>query len=461
MPSIPITRRSFAVCLGAAALPLPGAPDPAPWAGPAIVHKVYLATPKPTWPYPDINYRQEMEGIDRRLAGLEAKHPGVARFEGGTLLLNDSNIDAWVKSTAGADAILVMDLSTSTGPQFEALSKLETPLLLFQRPLTSWAFMNFSDYIRKGKRADMINSSEYADLVPHLYMLRAMRHVGRSKILVVRPGEANPAAYQAWTDQFGTKVELPAYQEFKDAYDQISARLAAEAAEEFKKNALRVVEPKQADIVDSTRFHLAALEVLRRRQANALTIDCLGGFRRGDLPAYPCVAFSKLNDAGMYGVCEADFPSTMTQLLVTAYSGKPGFVSDPTFDTSRNEVIHAHCVSATRLRGLDAAPSPYTIRTHMEDEKGVSLQVEMPERETITCGKFANPRTFLVSTGEVTANLDDRRGCRTKIVTRVADARKMAEGFTGGLHRVIFYGDHAQAIERMGRLMGFRTVREC
>ena len=106
------------------------------------------------------------------------------------------------------------------------------------------------------------------------------------------------------------------------------------------------------------RFYLAALQVLNRRKANALTIDCLGGFRRGDLPAYPCVAFSKLNDAGLYGVCENDLDSTMTQLLVTSFSGKPGFVSDPTFDTSRNEVIHAHCVSATKLRGLGAEPSP-------------------------------------------------------------------------------------------------------
>ena len=96
-----------------------------------------------------------------------------------------------------------------------------------------------------------------------------------------------------------------------------------------------------------------------------------------------------------------------------------------------------------------------------EERKGVSIQVEMPVRETITCGKFSNPKTFLVSTGEVTANLNDRRGCRTKIVTKVADAQKLAEGYTGGLHRVIFYGDHSKVIERMGRLMGFNSVQEC
>ena len=461
MSTTSFTRRDFALCLGATALPLNAATGSAPWDGPAVVHKVYLATPKPTWPYPTLDFKQEIAGIDKRLADLEAKHPGAVRFTGGSLILTGDDPEPWIKSTAGADAILVMDLTTSTNTQFQALDKIETPLLLFQRPITSWAYMNFAGYIQKGKRADMINSSEYADLVPHLYMLRAMHHVANSKVLVVRPGAVAPDAYQPWTDKFGTQVELPPYKEFKDAYDQISARAASDVSNEFQKNALRIVEPKPADVLDSSRFYLASLEVLRRRKANAVTIDCLGGFRRGDLPAYPCVAFSKLNDAGMYGVCEADFPSTMTQLVVTAYSGKPGFVSDPTFDTSRNEVIHAHCVSATKLRGLGAEPSPYSIRTHMEDEKGVSLQVEMPIRETITCGKFASPNSFLVSTGEVLANLDDRRGCRTKIVTKVADARKMAEGYTGGLHRVLFYGDHAQAIERMGRLMGFKTTKEC
>ena len=64
-------------------------------------------------------------------------------------------------------------------------------------------------------------------------------------------------------------------------------------------------------------------------------------------------------------------------------------------------------------------------------------------------------------TGDIIESPDTERGCRTKIVTKVADARKFAEGFTGGLHRVLFYGDHSQAIERMGRLMGFKTQREC
>jgi hypothetical protein len=74
--------------------------------------------------------------------------------------------------------------------------------------------------------------------------------------------------------------------------------------------------------------------------------------------------------------------------------------------------------------------------------------------------KFLDPESFAVSTGAVVGNVDDPRGCRTKIRTRLADARKMLEGYRGGLHRVIFYGDYVRPIEQMGRLMGFRVIHE-
>jgi hypothetical protein len=86
--------------------------------------------------------------------------------------------------------------------------------------------------------------------------------------------------------------------------------------------------------------------------------------------------------------------------------------------------------------------------------------VLMPVGETVTVGKFADPKRFLVSTGEVTGNVDDPRGCRTKIRTRVPSARKMLQGFSAGLHRVVFYGDYTEPIEAMGRLMGFQVTQE-
>ena len=55
--------------------------------------------------------------------------------------------------------------------------------------------------------------------------------------------------------------------------------------------------------------------------------------------------------------------------------GKPGFVSDPFFDTSLNTITQVHCVSATKMDGPSSNSHPYIIRSHMEDNKGVSIQV--------------------------------------------------------------------------------------
>ncbi len=174
----------------------------------------------------------------------------------------------------------------------------------------------------------------------------------------------------------------------------------------------------------------------------------------------PCIACSRFNDQGLYGVCECDLASTMTQMLVTSYTGMPGFVSDPVFDVSRNEVIHAHCVSATKMKGIGGPSAPYVVRNHLETNEGATLQVFLPSGETITVARFTDPAKMLVSTAEVTAAVDSDRACRTQIRTRVSDTEEWIQNYTAGLHRVIFYGDHVRAIERMGRLLGFEPVRE-
>jgi L-fucose isomerase-like protein len=221
-----------------------------------------------------------------------------------------------------------------------------------------------------------------------------------------------------------------------------------------------VVEPRPEEIVNGLRMHLALKSMMLAEKANAFTIDCFGTLMATTLPGYPCICWSKLNDAGLYGVCEADLHSTVTQMLVTSYAGVPGFVSDPVFDLSRNEVIHAHCVSATKLKGPDGPASPYIIRDHLETHEGAVLQVLMPCDETVTVARFAGPKRMLVSTAVVTGYGDSDRGCRSQIRTRVRDAEKWLENYQAGLHRVIFYGDHTRSLERMSRLLGFELVTE-
>jgi hypothetical protein len=147
-------------------------------------------------------------------------------------------------------------------------------------------------------------------------------------------------------------------------------------------------------------------------------------------------------------------------MLFAYYSGKPGFVSDPIFDTATNTVIHAHCVSATRLDGTQGPAAPYIVRSHMEDNKGVSMQVNMRVGQTVTVAKLADANTLLISTGRIIATPDLPRGCRTKVATKVKDAARMLENYGAGLHRVLFYGDHLRAAHQMGHLLGLKVVEE-
>jgi len=443
-----------------------------PWAGPAVVRKVYLGGARAGWPRPDIDLQQEVAAIEAQLAELERRYPGQIKFTGGELIRSAQEMDAWLAQPADADVVLAFNMITIILPLLRKLIESGRPALMFAVPYAGHDWTHAAAYMQKGMKLELLASSDFADLDPYVSLFQTVHHLRRSKVLLVSPPAARPKA-DDFTQQFGTTFGYPTYLDLKAAYDAANVEQARTLAEQFVKDAARVVEPTRQEIIDSVRLYLGLQQILKQEKANAISIDCLGGFGRRELPAYPCIGFSKLNDAGLYGVCECDLDSTMTQLLVTSFSGRPGFVSDPVFDTSRNEVIHAHCVSATRLKGIHGEASPYMVRSHLEDHQGASMQVLAPVGDAVTVARFAGAKRFLVSTGEALGNVDNERGCRTKIRTRVKDARKLLEGWsaalTGGpampgtrdlLHRVVFYGDHTQNIERLGRLTGFQVIHE-
>lgn len=453
-----ITRRQFSLAAISAAF----APRPSHAAaplGPALIRKVFLASQKPSWPRPDVDLQQDISEIDAQLSELEKRHPGKLKFTGGDLLREGTEISSWIRQAADADVLLVFNLSSGLGAILQKVLEAGPPALLFSRPYAGHSWSNFAGFAQKGLKADVLATSDFGELDPYVNIFQSIHAMRKSKVLLISPNARNRGG-ESYTRRFGTSFGYPSYADLKAAYESTDAAKARKLAEEFTRAAVRVVEPKPQEIVDSMRLYLAIGGVLRQEQANAIAIDCLGGFARGELPAYPCVAFSKLNDNGEYGVCECDLASTMTQIAVTAMTGVPGFVSDPVFDTSRNEVIHAHCVAATRLRGIGGAPSPYFVRSHLEDNKGVSMQVLGPETGQVTVARFAGADSFLLSTGEIAGNPDSPRGCRTKFRTRVKDARKFLELYGAGLHRVVFYGDHTWPLERLARLTGVQIVRE-
>ena len=461
----PLTRREFGLAL--CGLPLSAAFSrdelaSMPWNQPATVARGYLCTPNQVhWPRPGLDVQAEVAEAESRLAEVARKNARYVRFTGGEIVRTAPELRTFLEKAGDVDGLLIVPVSQPLPLLNELLAAIDVPTLFFSRPYATHSWSAIGALQKAGRRIDVLATSSYGDLDPYMRAFRTVRHMRASRVLV---GDAKPERRQAqaaeYTKHYGTGFRFLPGGEFKDAFQSIDEKLAQKHADEFVRGALKVVEPSAKEIRDGLRFYLALASLMQREKANAVTIDCFGTLAANTLPGYPCIAFSKFNDAGLYGVCEGDLASTMTQMLVTSYSGKPGFVTDPVFDISRNEVIHAHCVSATKMMGIDGPAYPYIIRNHLETNEGAVLQVLMPSGEPVTVARYTSPKRMLLSTAEVTGIPDSDRGCRSQVRTRVSDAEKWLRNYSAGLHRVMFYGDHTADIRRMGRLMGFEVVDE-
>jgi len=425
-----------------------------------VIKVVYMAKPVPTWPCPHIDIKSEMQKINAVLADLHKKSNRNIEFVGKELVRTAEDIPAFAQTIGEIDGILAFNLTSTCGPMFNPIVALGYPTVLFSQPYSGHDWSTVADLQKQGKRVEIISSSDFNDLDPVLRIFDTIRRTRQSVILCLRSSTNKNENVTSLEKQYGPTIQMLNYAELNSLYTQTDIKKAAQMADMFITGAVRMVEPKRKDVIESFRLYLAINELMARYGAEAITIDCLGGFRRNDLPAYPCVSWTLLNNEGRIGVCESDLEATVTQILLQYLTGKPGFVSDPVIDTKTNTVIHAHCVSATKMDGPGGQECPYIIRTHMEDNKGVSVQVKMRVGQEITLAKLTNCTTMMLSTGKIIDNPENERGCRTKVTTTVVNADKMLHSYTGGLHRLLFYGNHVQDIEKMGRLTGFHIVME-
>ncbi len=424
------------------------------------IRKIYLAKPVPTWPKPDLDVAAEIRRIDERLAEFVGRMPGL-RLEGGGLYRVPQDVPSSAAALGNPDGLLVFNLTSTLSAHIENLAATGLPTVLFSQPYSGHDWSAVPEMRKRGHRIVCLSTSDFGEIPGACRLIQATHLMKNTRVLYVNTSPLDAQASAGLRERIGTEVVHISPERVNAAYEAADEAEARKEARAWISGALRVVEPSEQEIVNAGRLYLALRQIMKEERAQAVTINCLGLFAQKKLPAYPCLAFCRMNDLGLTGVCEGDMDSTITQLIFTYAFGIPGYVSDPVIDTSSNTVIHAHCVSATKMDGPAGEPAPYIIRSHMEDNKGASLQVKMRIGQLITMAKLIRLDTMLISTGTITGNPESDRGCRTKITTKVADARKLLDGYEGGLHRVIFYGDRTRAIRDLAGLMRFKVVEEC
>jgi hypothetical protein len=459
---------------GLAARPLLGAEEAGwPKMPPVKIHVAYVGLGG-AWPKPEFDAPAEVAKFRKHLAGVEERL-GDVRFVGGQLIPNNDAAAADLAGKLGdADGLLLIHLAFGSGRPLRQLVDVGLPTVIFSQPFSGHDWMYVPQWQQAGKRVVLLPSSDYGELDRAAALLRVPARIRQSRILAIGPLNGTVAARsgEQLKQRLGAELVPVSVAQIVEAHTAVSREDAeAEAEAYWLSMAKKIVEPSRQEIIKSAAMYLAMKNLMIRHKAQAITIACLGGIPIGRL-GYPCLGFSKLNDLGLVGACEADMDSTLTMLLFTYAFGVPGFITDPLFDTAKNAIIDAHCLSATKMDGPAGARAPFIIRTHRDDNKGASLQVELRVGQEVTRAKLCHLDTLLISTGKITEipSFDDR-GCRTQIVTQVADARGMVDHWGAGvlvnenmmtlLHRVIFYGNRLESAKHLARLMGLKVVEGC
>ena len=286
-----------------------------------------------------------------------------------------------------------------------------------------------------------------------------LRQMKNSKILEVRSQESGPAK-----SIMGIPVEKVSFAEVNDAWKAADKDQARAIVDRWEKTALQITRVKRDTLLTSAAMYIGMKNVLKKHQANAISINCLGGFYGGHIHAYPCLGFHELNNEGLIGACECDLKSTSTMVAMTALTqGRPGYISDPVIDTSKRQIIYAHCVASNRVFGPKGQANPYQILTHSEDRQGASVRSILPLGYMTTTVEFSQDRKEIIfHQGKAVANDPDDRACRTKLAAEpVGDIEKLFTMWDHwGWHRVTYYGDLKEPVFGLADALGYKIVEE-
>jgi hypothetical protein len=286
-----------------------------------------------------------------------------------------------------------------------------------------------------------------------------IKRLRETKILAVLDQKARTAA-----PMMGIPVEYITFAEVNDAWSGANSEESREIAGKWQKKARNVIDVPLSTLQISAAMYLGMKKVLRDHGARAITINCLGGFYGGHIHAYPCLGFHELCNEGLVGGCECDVNSAATMLAFsTLTNGRPGYISDPVIDTSKRQIIYAHCVASNKAFGPEGPANPFDIMTHSEDRQGASVRSILPVNYLTTTLQINQDRKEILFHQAVAVDNDpDDRACRTKLCGDPSgDIEKLFSMWDQwGWHRVTFYGDLKAQVNDLADTIGWKVIEE-
>lgn len=304
---------------------------------------------------------------------------------------------------------------------------------------------------------------------------------------------------------FGIEIIVVRSAELRGLVADVPEAEAEKIANMWQREATTVKHVKHDDIVRAARSYIAQRELLKKYDADAITVDtatltfkAYGTAKRqefGVVSAAQPLVIMELSKQYIPHCCQSHIDCLVTQMVGTSITGGSGFTGDflndwafqPVGERPENVMIVGHCGAPITPLGHDRLP--YLIRDHIHNQAfgpeatPTATTVEWPPHEAASIVKFdVYTRQVSVFAGQVldgNALYKDFANCicRNKLVVQIDDPEncymlpsnpnagvfRQCNHWDGkhrhwGGHQVAFYGNLKPAIEDLAALIGFEVV---
>jgi len=361
--------------------------------------------------------------------------------------------------------LVALDRQEHTWPTIGKAIDTGKPTVVFSPLGTSFTTNTGSLSHKKG--VFICSTDDFSQAAFGMKMIKAGARLREMRYLVIMNTEKRDVEILP----FGTKLRYLPAQEYIDVYHNIPVNAKVkDLASYYANHATEIHGATIEDIHNGIRSYLAALQLLEKENADAITMDCLGVL--GPLEdSLPCLAWSKLNDECIPAACEADLGACITHAMVQYLFDKPGFQQDPVAETSQLCLIGSHCSCPTRLNGFDRDPEPFSIVHHhgVRDATAKPLW-KIGQRITVAdiviSGEWilrdseritGQPKMY-ISVGEVVDNksIPPSGGCVVAPMVRLDNVDELLD--YPGFHQIFFYGDHKYDLKYFCQMYGIEAV---
>jgi len=348
--------------------------------------------------------------------------------------------------------VTVMNVKSWARVHYLAKNRPDVPMIVFS-PLGT-GFAENARPIRGVPKTFVAATQDAEWLSTGMKMLKAIAEMKNARIAII----AGQAAKDVRLDAIGTTLHYLPLDRWPAEVRKVEESAESRAiADYYAREALRVVEPRQADILAAAKNYVVARNIMAAENCQGISVDCFPLVNERRVGCGMCLAWSRLLDEGIVAACEGDPDAAVSMMLTSLLFDRPGFMQDPAPNTVNNTLIGSHCTCATKLAGFDQPHEPFELRSHAESQTGVALKVVWRPEQEITILKFRAPATLALATGRVVGNVADKdsTGCRTAIEVRL-DGADPAD--IQGSHQLFVYGNLDAPLKAFAQLAGLTVA---